>query len=51
MPQMMPMNWLILMIYFILFYFLILTLNYYFINYQPKNMPYSKNNITFFWKW
>nr|APX40788.1 ATP synthase F0 subunit 8 [Phyllotreta hemipoda] len=51
MPQMMPMNWLILMIYFILFYFLTLILNYYFINYQPKKNLINKNNKVYSWKW
>nr|APX40515.1 ATP synthase F0 subunit 8 [Phyllotreta undulata] len=51
MPQMMPMNWLILMAYFILFYCLILILNYYFIIYQPKKINTLKINTIYSWKW
>nr|YP_010626119.1 ATP synthase F0 subunit 8 [Inocellia tibetana]WBK02943.1 ATP synthase F0 subunit 8 [Inocellia tibetana] len=52
MPQMAPMNWLILYIIFIILYFLIFTKNYYLIkiNFNKmniKNLPFKKN----FWKW
>nr|APX40866.1 ATP synthase F0 subunit 8 [Phyllotreta foudrasi] len=51
MPQMMPMNWLILMMYFILFFYLILIMNYYFINYQPLKNNLTKNKLNYSWKW
>nr|APX39464.1 ATP synthase F0 subunit 8 [Phyllotreta variipennis] len=51
MPQMMPMNWLFLMLYFIFFYFLILVMNYYLINYQPKMINVKKSQLKYNWKW
>nr|YP_010626015.1 ATP synthase F0 subunit 8 [Inocellia elegans]WBK02774.1 ATP synthase F0 subunit 8 [Inocellia elegans] len=52
MPQMAPMNWLILYIIFIMLYLLFMTKNYYLlkINFKSmniKNLPTYKN----FWKW
>nr|WNU00258.1 ATP synthase subunit 8 [Phyllotreta armoraciae] len=51
MPQMMPMNWLTLMMYFILFFYLILILNYYMISYQPSKNTLSLNKLNYTWKW
>nr|YP_010626028.1 ATP synthase F0 subunit 8 [Inocellia cheni]WBK02787.1 ATP synthase F0 subunit 8 [Inocellia cheni] len=52
MPQMAPMNWLILYIIFIMLYLLFMTKNYYLlkINFKAmniKNLPIYKNS----WKW
>nr|YP_010626054.1 ATP synthase F0 subunit 8 [Inocellia biprocessus]WBK02852.1 ATP synthase F0 subunit 8 [Inocellia biprocessus] len=52
MPQMAPMNWLILYMIFIMLYLLFMTKNYYLlkINFKsltPKSLPLFKN----FWKW
>nr|APX40918.1 ATP synthase F0 subunit 8 [Phyllotreta cruciferae] len=51
MPQMMPMNWLMLMMYFIMFFYLILNLNYFFIKYQPFKNKIETPKLKFFWKW
>nr|APX40801.1 ATP synthase F0 subunit 8 [Phyllotreta tetrastigma] len=51
MPQMMPMNWLILMIYFIMFYYLMVNLNFYSFKYQPETSNISKTNNLNLWKW
>nr|AXS65128.1 ATP synthase F0 subunit 8 [Cucujoidea sp. 19 KM-2017] len=51
MPQMAPMNWLILLIYFLILLILLTSINYYFYLYYPqKNINFKKNNIIN-WKW
>nr|AYR05187.1 ATP synthase F0 subunit 8 [Coleoptera sp. ACP-2013] len=51
MPQMAPLNWLILFMYFILMFYLFNTLNYFAFLTSPKkeNLFFSKKNIS--WKW
>nr|YP_010626002.1 ATP synthase F0 subunit 8 [Inocellia fulvostigmata]WBK02761.1 ATP synthase F0 subunit 8 [Inocellia fulvostigmata] len=52
MPQMAPMNWLILYIIFIMLYLLFMTKNYYLLKINFKSMN-IKNLSTYknFWKW
>nr|YP_010585994.1 ATP synthase F0 subunit 8 [Agapetus zniachtl]UZZ43730.1 ATP synthase F0 subunit 8 [Agapetus zniachtl] len=51
MPQMMPLNWVILFIYFMFIYILLMIFNYY--NYTPsftnKSKFFNFKNIN--WKW
>ena len=52
MPQIAPINWLILFAYFILCFYLFNVINYY--NYTPKIKKSKKINILKFsinWKW
>nr|YP_009528535.1 ATP synthase F0 subunit 8 [Limenitis jina]AYN60837.1 ATP synthase subunit 8 [Limenitis jina]WAM61640.1 ATP synthase F0 subunit 8 [Limenitis jina] len=54
MPQMMPINWIFSLIFFISIFFTFNIMNYFIfnyknINYNNKNKIYFKNN--FIWKW
>nr|QMS48769.1 ATP synthase F0 subunit 8 [Osmylus lucalatus] len=52
MPQMAPINWLTLFIYFTIVMFLFNVMNYFIISYTPpasKTLFYSTNSLT--WKW
>nr|YP_009924921.1 ATP synthase F0 subunit 8 [Osmylus fulvicephalus]QNH69893.1 ATP synthase F0 subunit 8 [Osmylus fulvicephalus] len=52
MPQMAPINWLTLFIYFTSVMFLFSVMNYFIVYYAPpvsKSMFYSTNSLT--WKW
>nr|AXS66103.1 ATP synthase F0 subunit 8 [Cucujoidea sp. 46 KM-2017] len=51
MPQMAPLSWLILFIYFTLIFILYNILNYYLFLYQPKKITLKKNNLSIHWKW
>nr|YP_009185882.1 ATP synthase F0 subunit 8 [Myrmecocephalus concinnus]ALO70724.1 ATP synthase F0 subunit 8 [Myrmecocephalus concinnus] len=51
MPQMAPMNWLILFITFILIFMLFNSLNYFSFLYQPLISIKSKSSKIFSWKW
>nr|YP_010990290.1 ATP synthase F0 subunit 8 [Cricula andrei]WOW98274.1 ATP synthase F0 subunit 8 [Cricula andrei] len=55
MPQMMPINWMFLFIYFIIIFFTFNIMNYYIFNFQPLNKfnkkLNKKNNYNFLWKW
>nr|AYR05245.1 ATP synthase F0 subunit 8 [Coleoptera sp. ACP-2013] len=51
MPQMAPLNWLTLLIYFLIVFFLINIMNYYNFNYKIKNSFSSKSLIKLNWKW
>nr|YP_009939490.1 ATP synthase F0 subunit 8 [Chrysomela vigintipunctata]QNV48731.1 ATP synthase F0 subunit 8 [Chrysomela vigintipunctata] len=51
MPQMMPLNWLILLFYFMSIFFLFNIMNYYMFSYSSKTYKKSKKNIMFNWKW
>nr|YP_010625963.1 ATP synthase F0 subunit 8 [Parainocellia bicolor]WBK02709.1 ATP synthase F0 subunit 8 [Parainocellia bicolor] len=52
MPQMAPMNWLILYIIFIMLYLLFMTKNYYLIkiNFKSMNLK-SLTSFKNYWKW
>nr|YP_009538146.1 ATP synthase F0 subunit 8 [Athyma libnites]AYN60928.1 ATP synthase subunit 8 [Athyma libnites] len=53
MPQMMPMNWILSFIFFIMIFIIFNIMNYFIFNY--KNIDYNKNNKfmknNFSWKW
>nr|ALO76851.1 ATP synthase F0 subunit 8 [Timarcha goettingensis] len=51
MPQMMPLNWLILFIYFIMVFLMFNILNFYSFIYKIKLSDNLKNKIKFNWKW
>nr|QCG69876.1 ATP synthase F0 subunit 8 [Cyllorhynchites ursulus] len=51
MPQMAPLSWVTLLMYFILVFMLFNTLNYFSVNYYPKKIDSKKVNITYNWKW
>nr|APX39342.1 ATP synthase F0 subunit 8 [Aphthona lutescens] len=50
MPQMMPLNWLILMFFFILIFLLFNNLNYFIFYYKTKNNLFPMN-FKNHWKW
>nr|YP_002265513.1 ATP synthase F0 subunit 8 [Sphaerius sp. BT0074]ACF35085.1 ATP synthase F0 subunit 8 [Sphaerius sp. BT0074] len=52
MPQMAPMNWIMLFLYFTMIFIMFNSLNYFM--FTKKNMNFTKNNFlqkTMFWKW
>nr|QLY89666.1 ATP synthase F0 subunit 8 [Hydraena riparia] len=51
MPQMAPMNWLILFTYFIMMFLLMNSLNYFLFSYNPINKITTKFNNKINWKW
>nr|ARH54876.1 ATP synthase F0 subunit 8 [Brachypterolus vestitus] len=51
MPQMAPLNWLILFIYFTIVFLMFNSVNYFSFLYKPKTKTPSKNKIKFNWKW
>nr|AND96593.1 ATP synthase F0 subunit 8 [Liatongus militaris] len=51
MPQMAPINWLMLMFYFMFIFMIFNTLNYYSFNYSIKTMSFLKKKINLNWKW
>nr|AEP27453.1 ATP synthase F0 subunit 8 [Deporaus betulae] len=51
MPQMAPLNWLTLFIFFILVFMIFNSVNYFMFNYTPKICKISKKSIKFNWKW
>nr|AML26277.1 ATP synthase F0 subunit 8 [Nitidulidae sp. BMNH 1274330] len=51
MPQMAPLNWLTLFIYFIIIFFLFNMLNYFSFIYKIKKTHIKTNKISFNWKW
>nr|AXS65179.1 ATP synthase F0 subunit 8 [Coleoptera sp. 13 KM-2017] len=52
MPQMAPLNWLTLMIFFISILLMFNTLNYFSFNYLPKKNKTSEKKLkTINWKW
>nr|AXS66243.1 ATP synthase F0 subunit 8 [Tenebrionoidea sp. 2 KM-2017] len=52
MPQMAPLNWLTLMIYFILIFILFNSINYFSFLYNPASKSLSsKKSIQLNWKW
>nr|ALO77162.1 ATP synthase F0 subunit 8 [Phloiophilus edwardsi] len=51
MPQMMPLNWLMLFIMFTLTFLLLNSMNYYMFNYINKNTDNYKLTIKNNWKW
>nr|AFU50202.1 ATP synthase F0 subunit 8 [Phaedon armoraciae]APX40827.1 ATP synthase F0 subunit 8 [Phaedon tumidulus] len=51
MPQMMPLNWLILMFFFIMIFLLFNIMNYFMFSYKIKSFKNFSKNITYNWKW
>nr|YP_009776026.1 ATP synthase F0 subunit 8 [Aulacophora indica]QAY81967.1 ATP synthase F0 subunit 8 [Aulacophora indica]QJA26351.1 ATP synthase F0 subunit 8 [Aulacophora indica]QRI59116.1 ATP synthase F0 subunit 8 [Aulacophora indica] len=51
MPQMMPLNWLTLMLMFILIFYLFNNLIYFNFTNKPKLMKIKKNILKYSWKW
>nr|YP_009971815.1 ATP synthase F0 subunit 8 [Deporaus marginatus]QNH68702.1 ATP synthase subunit 8 [Deporaus marginatus] len=51
MPQMAPLNWLSLYIFFIIIFMIFNMLNYFSFNYPVKSSKHSKKMISYNWKW
>nr|APX40554.1 ATP synthase F0 subunit 8 [Longitarsus cerinthes] len=51
MPQMMPLNWLTLMLFFIMIFYFFNNLNFYNFFYPPKMKKLTKTKISLNWKW
>nr|ARH54120.1 ATP synthase F0 subunit 8 [Brachyta interrogationis] len=51
MPQMAPLNWLTLFLFFIIIFLIFNSLNYFIFLYKIKSKISSKNKILFNWKW
>nr|YP_010397619.1 ATP synthase F0 subunit 8 [Galerucella nipponensis]YP_010483415.1 ATP synthase F0 subunit 8 [Galerucella birmanica]UQJ77622.1 ATP synthase F0 subunit 8 [Galerucella nipponensis]UVV35475.1 ATP synthase F0 subunit 8 [Galerucella birmanica] len=51
MPQMMPLYWLSLMLFFIMIYFLFNNMNYFNFFYNIKNKKNLKIKLNYNWKW
>nr|QVM79299.1 ATP synthase F0 subunit 8 [Teledapalpus zolotichini] len=51
MPQMAPMNWLILFLFFIIMFFIINSLNYYIFLYDIKKNNNIMKKMKMNWKW
>nr|AND96619.1 ATP synthase F0 subunit 8 [Euoniticellus intermedius] len=51
MPQMAPINWLMLLIYFSLIFMIFNSLNYYAFNYLIKKQSFFKKKNILNWKW
>nr|YP_009729996.1 ATP synthase F0 subunit 8 [Argopistes tsekooni]QHX99901.1 ATP synthase F0 subunit 8 [Argopistes tsekooni] len=51
MPQMMPLNWLMLMLFFIIIFYLFNNLIYFNTMYMKKNIKTMKKSLNFNWKW
>nr|YP_009512533.1 ATP synthase F0 subunit 8 [Parum colligata]AXJ93087.1 ATP synthase F0 subunit 8 [Parum colligata]WMQ52825.1 ATP synthase F0 subunit 8 [Callambulyx tatarinovii] len=52
MPQMMPINWIISLLFFILIFILFNIINYYiYFNFLTKKNNYNLKKNNFFWKW
>nr|AXS65232.1 ATP synthase F0 subunit 8 [Curculionoidea sp. 18 KM-2017] len=51
MPQMAPLNWMSLYLFFILLYIMMMIMNYYIFLYFPSPMKIIKMNKNYSWKW
>nr|ARH54614.1 ATP synthase F0 subunit 8 [Rhizophagus aeneus] len=51
MPQMAPMNWLMLMFYFFIIFMIFNMLNYFNFNYKIKKIFLKTKNLKYNWKW
>nr|BDE56962.1 ATPase subunit 8 [Luciola parvula] len=51
MPQMAPLNWLNLFIFFILVFMLFNMMNYFLFIYKKKELEQNKNIKSLYWKW
>nr|ALO76199.1 ATP synthase F0 subunit 8 [Trox sp. TRO01] len=51
MPQMAPMNWLMLFIMFTMIFLLFNSINFFSFTYQPKSIQLKKSMSKLNWKW
>nr|AOY39801.1 ATP synthase F0 subunit 8 [Phloeotribus sp. BMNH 1047247] len=51
MPQMAPMNWILLIFYFIILMLMFILMNFYSFNYTPKKMKIKTSFKNLIWKW
>nr|WVD73177.1 ATP synthase F0 subunit 8 [Monolepta pallidula] len=51
MPQMMPLNWLSLMFFFVFTFYLFNNLNYFNFLMKSKSFSFKKNMLKYNWKW
>nr|AML26778.1 ATP synthase F0 subunit 8 [Scarabaeidae sp. BMNH 1274752] len=51
MPQMAPLNWLMLFIYFCMMFIIFNMMNYYLFTYKPNSYFYKKKINKINWKW
>nr|AYR05128.1 ATP synthase F0 subunit 8 [Coleoptera sp. ACP-2013] len=51
MPQMMPLNWMMLLLYFIFIFFILNILIYYIFNNKETSIMKNKYKINWIWKW
>nr|AXS65663.1 ATP synthase F0 subunit 8 [Cucujoidea sp. 41 KM-2017] len=51
MPQMAPMNWVILFVYFIMVFMMVNVMVYFSFLYQPKQAQQNKSPLKINWKW
>nr|YP_010563168.1 ATP synthase F0 subunit 8 [Cnethodonta grisescens]UYX61174.1 ATP synthase F0 subunit 8 [Cnethodonta grisescens] len=52
MPQMMPINWMFSLIFFICIFIIFNMMNYYIFNYKYNKYNFTtKKKMPFFWKW
>nr|ALO77360.1 ATP synthase F0 subunit 8 [Bruchinae sp. GENSP01] len=51
MPQMAPLNWITLMIFFIMIFMFFNILNFYSFSYPVKKIELTKKTTKFNWKW
>nr|YP_010936431.1 ATP synthase F0 subunit 8 [Agetocera filicornis]WKW54884.1 ATP synthase F0 subunit 8 [Agetocera filicornis] len=51
MPQMMPLNWLMLMMFFIIIFYFFSNLIFYNLLHLPKSLTIMKTYLKYTWKW
>nr|YP_009271875.1 ATP synthase F0 subunit 8 [Xylotrechus grayii]AIW58309.1 ATP synthase F0 subunit 8 [Xylotrechus grayii] len=51
MPQMAPLNWLLLFIFFTSMFMIFNVMNFYSFSYKPKEKKSEKTKINLNWKW
>nr|AXS66397.1 ATP synthase F0 subunit 8 [Curculionoidea sp. 8 KM-2017] len=51
MPQMAPMNWVTLYMYFMFLFLMMIIINYYMFIYTPKMTQINKKSKNINWKW
>nr|QWB85899.1 ATP synthase F0 subunit 8 [Aegosoma pallidum] len=51
MPQMAPLNWLTLLLYFTLIFIIFSSMNYFVFIYPSKSVSFKKNKLMLYWKW
>nr|ALO76971.1 ATP synthase F0 subunit 8 [Malachiinae sp. GENSP01] len=51
MPQMSPLNWILLLLFFSIIFIMINMINYFIMKYQNKNIKTLSKKEMNFWKW